>query len=55
MHPESIPTVTRRQPPELCSCEHPLPREHAEQKGAARTMCDRCGHPVPLRLGMPAA
>jgi hypothetical protein len=53
MHPESIPTVIRKRPPDMCSCEHPLPREHAEWKGASRTTCERCGLPVPLRL--PAA
>jgi hypothetical protein len=50
MHPESIPVVIRKSPPETCSCERPLPRERAEWKGASRTTCDRCGLPVPLRL-----
>ena len=32
-----------------CTCERPLPRERAERKGAATTVCDRCGLPVPVR------
>jgi hypothetical protein len=34
-----------------CTCERPLPRPHAERKGAVRTTCERCGLPIRLRLG----
>jgi hypothetical protein len=33
----------------LCDCEHPLPRERAERKGVATTVCTRCGLPMPVR------
>lgn len=47
MHPEP-----ENQPPpgRSCSCPEPLPRERAVRKGAARTICERCGLPIPLRL-----
>jgi hypothetical protein len=32
-----------------CACPRPLPRELGESKGIARTICQRCGLPVPLR------
>ena len=35
----------------VCSCGTPLPVERAKRKGAAVTVCARCGLPVPLRLG----
>ena len=49
MHPQH---EIQTQPPaaRTCSCEVPLPRELAVHKGAARTVCERCGLPVPLRL-----
>ncbi len=50
MHNETVPVVTPKPSPELCSCEHPLPREQAEWKGASRTTCERCTLPIPLRL-----
>jgi hypothetical protein len=37
-------------PVEACECEQPLPRQQAVWKGAARTVCERCGLPVPLTL-----
>lgn len=51
MHPQN--QTQTQQPPvaaRSCSCEVPRPREHAVHKGAARTVCERCGLPVPLRL-----
>jgi hypothetical protein len=49
--------VTSREPtpapPPTCSCEQPLPRIRAERKGAATTICDRCG--LPARLSLDAA
>jgi hypothetical protein len=33
-----------------CSCEKPIPVERAERKGAAVTVCLRCGLHVPARL-----
>jgi hypothetical protein len=33
-----------------CTCAVPRPRERAVHKGAARTFCERCGLPLPLRL-----
>jgi hypothetical protein len=33
-----------------CTCEKPIPVERAERKGAAVTVCARCGDPVALRL-----
>jgi hypothetical protein len=47
----TVPTIVPDLTSATCSCEHPLPRERAERKGAARTTCERCGLPVRLRLG----
>jgi hypothetical protein len=44
--PVFVPDLTSA----TCSCERPLPRERADRKGAASTVCDRCGLPVRLRL-----
>lgn len=33
-----------------CACERPLLQERAVQKGAAQTVCVRCGLPVRLRF-----
>ena len=33
-----------------CSCDKPVPVERAERKGAAVTVCLRCGLYVPPRL-----
>jgi hypothetical protein len=33
-----------------CTCEKPLPVHIAERKGAARSVCARCGLPMRLRL-----
>ena len=33
-----------------CSCAKPVPVERSERKGAARTVCGRCGLPVKLAL-----
>jgi hypothetical protein len=38
-----------------CSCEKPIPIERSERKGVAHTECVRCGLPLPLKLGRPAA
>ena len=38
-------------PSSACVCEQPLPKEKAEYKGSARTICLRCGLQVSLRLG----
>ncbi|MDX6513948.1 MAG: hypothetical protein QOE36_3452 [Gaiellaceae bacterium] len=47
--PHETPTPTAAQPTAwTCSCEHPLPRQRAERKGAAATYCERCGLPVPV-------
>ncbi len=43
--PAPSPTST-----ETCSCEQPLPVQRAERKGAAITVCARCGLRVPARL-----
>jgi hypothetical protein len=32
----------------LCDCERPVPRQHAERKGVATTVCARCGLPLPV-------
>lgn len=55
MQDESIPIVITKRRPDTCSCERPLPRELADWKGAARTVCGRCGLPVPVRWPPPAA
>jgi hypothetical protein len=34
-----------------CTCDKPVPVEHAARKGAAVTICARCELPVPLKLG----
>jgi hypothetical protein len=36
--------------PGVCACERPLRIERAQRKGAAETVCLRCGEPVPARL-----
>ncbi len=36
--------------PGACACERPVPIERAERKGAAETVCLRCGKPVSARL-----
>jgi hypothetical protein len=36
--------------PGACACERPVPIERAERKGAAETVCLRCGNPVSARL-----
>jgi hypothetical protein len=33
-----------------CSCASPVPVERATRKGAATTLCARCGLPIALRL-----
>ena len=33
-----------------CECADPIPVQHAARKGAAVTICQRCGLRVPLRL-----
>jgi hypothetical protein len=33
-----------------CICAQPIPVERATRKGAAATVCARCGKPVQLRL-----
>ena len=33
-----------------CSCRDPLPVQRAARKGAAVTVCQRCGLRVPVRL-----
>ncbi|MHB8471051.1 MAG: hypothetical protein ACYDCH_15050 [Gaiellaceae bacterium] len=33
-----------------CTCDDPLPAVYAERKGAALTICQRCGLRVPARL-----
>jgi hypothetical protein len=40
---------------ERCACAQPIPVERAKRKGAAVTVCARCGRPVPLRLHSRAA
>lgn len=35
---------------ETCACADPLPVERAERKGAALTVCLRCGLRVKVRL-----
>jgi hypothetical protein len=34
-----------------CDCPQPVPEEHAERHGAARTYCARCDRELPLRIG----
>jgi hypothetical protein len=33
-----------------CACDDPIPVQHAKRKGAAVTICQRCGLRVRLRL-----
>jgi hypothetical protein len=33
-----------------CTCAKPLPVQRAVRKGAAQTVCARCGRPLALRL-----
>jgi hypothetical protein len=33
-----------------CECQQPVPVQQATRKGAAVTLCARCGGAVPLRL-----
>jgi hypothetical protein len=33
-----------------CACAKPVPVQQAEHKGAARTVCARCGRPLRLRF-----
>jgi hypothetical protein len=33
-----------------CACADPIPLQQAKRKGAAVTICQRCGLRVPLRL-----
>jgi hypothetical protein len=35
---------------DVCSCTDPIPVQRAERKGAALTVCQRCGLRVPARL-----
>jgi hypothetical protein len=35
---------------DVCSCIDPIPVQRAERKGAALTVCQRCGLRVPARL-----
>jgi hypothetical protein len=35
---------------ETCGCADPIPVQRAARKGAAVTICQRCGLRVPLRL-----
>jgi hypothetical protein len=37
-----------------CTCDKPLPVQRAVRKGAAQTVCARCGHPLALRLSRTA-
>lgn len=36
--------------PQTCRCDDPLPVARAERKGAAVSVCQRCGRRVPVRL-----
>jgi len=36
--------------PQTCRCADPIPVARAERKGAAVTVCHRCGSRVPVRL-----
>ena len=36
--------------PHTCRCPDPLPVVRALRKGAAVTVCQRCGNRVPVRL-----
>ena len=33
-----------------CACDDPIPVQRAERKGAALTVCQRCGLRMPARL-----
>ena len=50
----ALPRVPDYPPADLghedCACVTPVPVQRAERKGAARTVCARCGRPVPLRF-----
>lgn len=35
---------------DTCRCADPIPLQRARRKGAALTICQRCGLRVPLRL-----
>jgi hypothetical protein len=43
------PPAPAASPPQMCSCAQPLRRVVAERKGAASSVCDRCGLPIPVR------
>ena len=52
-HEHDLPRVPDYPPAiQTCACEHPVPVEHGKRKGAARTVCERCGWPVPLRFAL---
>ncbi len=44
----STPVVT---PSKTCTCPDPIPVVRATHKGAAHTVCQRCGLPVRLDFG----
>lgn len=46
-HTQSTDNQSR---PDSCRCEQPLPTQRAERKGAAHTVCLRCGQRIPPRL-----
>ena len=37
-------------PEPKCTCERPILRERAEQKGVSESFSDRCKRPIGLRL-----
>ena len=43
-------TQTQSLSTDSCTCQTPIPVERAERKGAAITVCLRCGLRVPARL-----
>jgi hypothetical protein len=44
--PDHLPTHWQSHDVRSCACAVPKPRQLAERKGAARTVCARCGLPT---------
>jgi hypothetical protein len=42
------PSVVTVNQPRTCECVEPQPKQFAERKGAARTVCAKCGLPTKI-------
>ena len=49
--PDHVPVTWTASAAQTCACATPVPSVHAERKGAARTLCARCGLPIKVRFG----